>query len=440
MSSLQYQLKSLISSLSSEANKVKDPEIKKRFYLIKAVVESKKDVKKTCEMRGVSTDFFYDWARKFLEARSFLGLQPKSRSPKSFWNKTLPRVERRIIRIRKAEPFKGPERISYDLKKKFKIECPPSTVAAILKRKGLVTKEYRDRLTKKHMNRYRRPWPGYLQMDFKYTPYLLEGRQTYQLSVIDHHSSWRFIRNYEDRTTKTVIGFLDELKSEVPFEIIQIQTDNASEFTDKYTSLKGLRPSNAHAVDVWCWGNGIEHKLIPIGKKELNGKVENTHKWDDREFFSQIQVSSHSQLEVATRDYNRRWNEERPTKTLGWQTPNEVVEEAYIRAIMYLRVVISRSKWQTMQTAYAKITASAADIGKIENPPKDPKKTKKLGSVTRYLQYLDWEERQKLKTLLPVPVILQNFSVKSRRFSIRCQVTRRLSNRLADEKQMAWLA
>jgi transposase InsO family protein len=413
MSSLKYQLKVLVSSLSAEANQSRDREVKKRFYLIKAVVESKKDVKKTCEMRGFSTDFFYAWAKRFIEFRSLLGLKSQSKSPKTFWNKTSKRIERKIIRLRQAEPFKGPERISFDLKRKFKIVCAVSTVAAILKRKGLVTKEYRDRLTKKHMKRYRRPWPGHLQMDHKYTPYLIEGRQCYQLSVVDHHSSWRMIRTYKDRTIKSVMEFLNELERVCPFEIIQIQTDNATEFTDKFSSQKGIMPSFDHAMDVWCRERRIHHKLIPVGEKELNGKVENTHKFDDREFYSQIEVYTLNELKTATLEWNQRWNEERPTKTLGWKTPNEVLSDACVRAYAYLKLLLPAKAWQPVRgvkklsTEHATIYATTEGFKQIHEKAKKPKKP---SAIDRYLQYLDWEEKQKLKSWLPVPVILQNFS------------------------------
>lgn len=418
MSALKYQLKELISSLGSEANKNKDPEVKKRFYLIKAVCDSKKDVKKTCEARGVSTDQFYMWANRLLESKSLLSLKSISRSAKTFWNKTPRRVEKRIIKMRKLEPFKGPDRIKFDLKKKFNMICPVSTVAAILKRSGLVTKEYRDRLTKKHMKRYRRPWPGYLQMDFKYTPYLLEGRQTYQLSAIDHHSSWRFIRSYQDRSLNTVIKFLNELEKECPFLIIQIQTDNAMEFTDKYSSYRqGEGPSYTHALDIWCAKRDIEHKLIPIGQKELNGKVENTHKWDDREFFSQIKVSTYFELERATKEYNLLWNDGRPTKTLGWLTPNEVIEQAIIRAIAYLKIMLPKSAWEkskqmtTISTESGRILVPRGQIKSIRESLAPPKKPKPLSQVDRYLQYLAWEDKQKIKSWLTVPMILQKFSL-----------------------------
>jgi transposase InsO family protein len=422
MSALKYQLKDLVSSLGSEANKNRDPEVKKRFYLIKAVVESKKDVKKTCESRGVSTDQFYMWAKRLIESKSLLSLQSLSKSAKTFWNKTPHRVEKRVIKARKLEPFKGPDRISFDLKKKFNMICPVSTVAAILKRAGLVTKAYRDRLTKKHMKRYRRPWPGYMQMDFKYTPYLLEGRQTYQLSAIDHHSSWRFIRSYQDRSLNTVISFLNELENAAPFLIIQIQTDNATEFTDKFSSYRrGDGPTYTHEVDVWCMHRGIEHKLIPIGEKELNGKVENTHKWDDREFFSQIRVRNFFELERATREYNLRWNNERPTKTLGWLTPSEVIWQAGVRAYAYLKWILPKAAWElpkrltTISTETGKIVAPRNQIKSIRQSLATPKKPKHKNPVNRYLQYLAWEDKQKLKSWLAVPMILQNFSLKMER-------------------------
>jgi transposase InsO family protein len=419
MSALKYQLKDLVSSLAAEANKIKDPNVKRRLYLIKAVCDSKKDIKKTCEVRGFSTDYFYKWCKRFLEAKSLSGLSTRPKTVKIFWNKTDRRVERKIIRLRKKEPFKGPERISFELRNKFKIICAASTVAAILKRAGLVTKKYRESLTKKHMKRYRRPWPGYLQMDFKYTPYLLDGRQTYQLSAIDHHSSWRFIRNYENRSLKTVMSFLNELEAAAPFYIIQIQTDNATEFTDKYSSFnKGLKPTEAHEVDVWCAARGIEHKLIPIGEKELNGKVENSHKWDDREFFSQIKITTYAELKAATIEYNLHWNEARPTKTLGWLTPNEVMYEAGVRAAAYLKFILPQSAWQRPEKLRrittqggGEIIAPKSEIKKIRKSMTPQKKPKLLSIIDRYLKYLDWEDKQKIKFWVPVSMILQNFSL-----------------------------
>ena len=58
MSKLKDQLKVILPKLSEEANHNRDPEVKFRLYALKSIVESKKDVKKACEAKGVSTDFF----------------------------------------------------------------------------------------------------------------------------------------------------------------------------------------------------------------------------------------------------------------------------------------------------------------------------------------------------------------------------------------------
>ena len=93
--------------IHAEANKSKDHEVKKRFYLIKAVAESKKDIKKTCEARGVSTDQFYNWANRFLEAKNLNALKSLSRSAKRFWNKTSLRIEKELLKLEKLSPFWG---------------------------------------------------------------------------------------------------------------------------------------------------------------------------------------------------------------------------------------------------------------------------------------------------------------------------------------------
>jgi hypothetical protein len=58
-----------------------------------------------------------------------------------------------------------------------------------------------------------------MQLDIKYVPYPILGKQLYQVSAIDHHSSWRFIRSFEDRTEQTIVGFLTELEAACPFAI-----------------------------------------------------------------------------------------------------------------------------------------------------------------------------------------------------------------------------
>ena len=68
MASLKLQLRKILPDLSKQANTISNPEIKKRLYLIRAVVNSPKSVERVCQSRGVSTDYFNKWGRILLKA------------------------------------------------------------------------------------------------------------------------------------------------------------------------------------------------------------------------------------------------------------------------------------------------------------------------------------------------------------------------------------
>ncbi len=411
MSAPKYRLRSVLPSLVLQARSISDVEVKARFKFLKAVAESPKSVRNKCREEGKSHQFFYKWAKILLRTKNLISLKSKSRKPNDSPNKTSKRIERKIRILRNLEPFSGAERISQDLKEHHSMKCPPSTVYQVLKREGLVSQEKSKRLTKRHMKRYRRPLPGYLQMDFKYVPFKIENRQCYQLSCVDHHSSWRMIRMYADKSERSVMALLEELRSVCPFLIMQIQTDNDTAFTDKFSSQLN-RATGEHKMDIWCHANNIEHRLIPVGQKELNGKVENTHKQDDREFFSQIRPLTLQALKLHAVRYNEHWNERRKTKALSWQTPEQVILAAPARAYVYLKLFINR--FAPNDGSLVQLDASGNTILPTnEKPYIPPKKPKRLGAVRRYLQYLDWDEKRRLKTLVPLVAMSQNFSEPS---------------------------
>jgi transposase InsO family protein len=407
--SLRSQVRALLPSLGDKANQLKDREAKERFYLLKAVAASNKPVKRVVEARGRSTDYFEKWAARLIEAGRVEGLLELSRRPRFSPNKAPEQLEKWAKRLKKKNPAYGPERISFYLRLRHGAECPPSTVYAILKRAGLINKKYRKSRSKAHTKRYRRPWPGWMQLDIKYVPYPILGKQLYQVSAIDHHSSWRFIRSFEDRTEQTIVGFLTELEAACPFAIFQIQTDNGTEFTDKYSSGRGISPSGSHAFDRWCEMHGIEHKLIPIGEKELNGKVENSHKYDDEEFYAFFRAQAPEELDAGVREHNRIWNSERHTKTLGWKTPDETVEWAQLVALAGL-LALKNLDLEALLASQPKLETKSTPLGSVTAPAGSLRRRKPMAFVDRYLQYADWDEKtSRLKALLPLPPISQIF-------------------------------
>lgn len=156
--------------------------------------------------------------------------------------------------------------------------------------------------------------------------------KSYQFNAVDHCTTWRVSRIYRHLNHYSLMTFLKVLEYRCPFPIIQIQTDNEMEFTDKFRG--NVQPTGNHPLDQWCEARGIEHKLIPVGQKELNGKVENTHKQDDREFYAKYDFKNFQSLERTMRGYCSRWNELRATKALGWRAPEQAIEWACVRALV----------------------------------------------------------------------------------------------------------
>ena len=408
MSQLKFKLSKLIPRFSKEANRIRDEEARSRWMKIRKITESSKSLAAACRFFGLSEDAYHKWGHRLLKKPVGESLLSKSRKPHRSPRKVKPRIEKKVLKIRRVEPYLGPERIADTLQENDKLKVPPSTIFNILRRAKVVGKKLAQQLTKKHLKRYRRPWPGYLQMDFKYVPYLINGKKYYQLSCVDHHSSWRLIRAYRNKNIPAVMDFLKQLKELCPFPIIEIQTDNDFAFTDKF-GTHGTGVSGAHELDIWCRQNDIIHRLIPVGVKELNGKVENTHKQDDREFYAMNLFTSFESLERSTRGYNERWNNLRRTKRLYFKTPIESVYLAYARAIAVVKLNTTKE-----DDVVYKLDSQGNAVMPILKPKIRKKKAprpRKLSAVGRYLKYLEWEDgKKKLPIFFTYPVMSQNFS------------------------------
>lgn len=391
---LRKQLEKIIRDLSEEANKNHDREVKERYYFLRSVVRSKQSVTRACARAGKSTDSFNRWGKRLRKQRKLTALKSRSRAPMRSPTRITKRIERKILALRKIEPSHGSERIAFDLKKLYGIYLSPDRVYRALKRNNLISKARSKKLTKRHIKRYRQALPGHLQIDVKYVTYKINGQQFYQFNAVDHCTTWRLTRVYRNLNHYNLMTFLKVLEARCPFPIIQIQTDNGMEFTDKYRG--NIEPSGNHPLDKWCEARSIEHRLIPVGQKELNGKVENTHKQDDREFYAGSDYLNFETLERAMRGYNGRWNEVRATKALGWKTPNQAVEAAYVRAIALFLYLKKPTVQEVVPT----------------KPVAIKRKTKKLSGVTRYLQWLEWDEKKKkgYNAAVLLPQMSQNFS------------------------------
>lgn len=193
-----------------------------------------------------------------------------------------------------------------------------------LRSKSLLRKVKRQKKSK-HTRTVRIAVPGqFTQIDVKYvTKALKSGKRAYVYTFIDHASKWRFKRAFEMFGNQQTKAFVDELLPHLPFPVQCLQTDNGSEFTNRF--LSHLDAPRDHILDHWCKQNGVRHKLIPPGEKELQGLVERNHRQDDEELYHRIEgeVETVAGLNSLLDEYGQWCNASRRRKILGWKTSNE---------------------------------------------------------------------------------------------------------------------
>jgi len=158
-------------------------------------------------------------------------------------------------------------------------------------------------------------------------------------------------------------------------------------------------------MDQWCKKYYIRHKLIPVGEKELNGKVENSHKYDDEEFYSYYRITNLMDLQTYSLIYNHNWNYKRATKALEWKTPCQTLEGHQITLSVVEQWMTSI--WQNYLTEQQENMRTAV-IKLMQKPPKP----KKPDPVDRYLAWMDWDAAQYPKySLIPVSYMSMSYSV-----------------------------
>ena len=167
-----------------------------------------------------------------------------------------------------------------------------------------------------------------VQVDVKEVPYsclrgktLRDGKHLYQWTAIDECTRYRFVYGFEEHTPENSVKFLRMLIKAFPFKIQTIQTDNGTEFTYKYVSEDTECPFDTELRKL-----GIAHKLIPPRTPWHNGKVERSHRNDQRYFYNWETFRSVEELNAKLAEH-LRWSNNKPMRTLESKSPLQVLKE-----------------------------------------------------------------------------------------------------------------
>lgn len=281
------------------------------------------NVAEACSRMGMGRTFYYKWWKRFEQSDFKIeSLKESSRRPVHSPRKTAPEIEDKILDL-KALGHGCLMIHGILLRQNINVSVP--TISHILNERKIVPKDERRKLNP-HNKRYELPVPGQrLQMDVKYVPHKVEGKRAFTYVAVDECTRWRFTYTFDWLDHGKTVEFLKMLKEACPFPIVCIQTDNGFEFTHK---LNPQMPKDyEHPMDTWCRENKIVHRLIPPGVKELNGKVERSHRIDDQYFYWKAPDKCLTTFNEKQQEWMRYYNENRPHYGIGFQTPVEKLQE-----------------------------------------------------------------------------------------------------------------
>ena len=293
----------------------------------------KQSLMKYAEKYGVSRA-----SRKYNKSRSYIyfwrarwdgsveSLACRSRRPHSHPNQHT-EAELKLIRdMRRRNPQLGLVELWHRLKQRGYTRRPES-LFRVMRKLGMFPQEKKKKAyTPKPYQQM--TYPGErIQVDVKVVPRRCIADpelHLFQYTAIDEFSRLRFLAAYPEQSTYSSADFLKRLVKWYARKGIRVecvQTDNGFEFTNRFSNSKRDVQTlfEKTAADL-----GIRHKLIRPYTPRHNGKVERSHREDQKRFYSVHSFFSLADFDKQLAVHNHRTNN-LPMRPLSWLSPAEFI-------------------------------------------------------------------------------------------------------------------
>lgn len=286
-----------------------------RVRFITALLQHEWTMTELCEHFGISRRTGYKWWHRY-EKAGVEGLRDRSRACRSHPNATRMLIQEKLVALRHRRGW-GPRKLLHYLSaREPDVAWPaPSTVGAILKRRGLVKRRRRSRRTAPysqpftHCDQPNAVWSA----DFKGEFRTGDGRLCYPLTIADSFSRYLLCCRGLSRPS----GILAKPYFEAVFRQyglpVAIRTDNGAPFAS--TALAGLS-----SLAVWWIKLGIRPERIAVGHPEQNGRHERMHRTLKQEAIQPPKSTLRAQQRAFNR-FREEYNQERPHESLGGKPP-----------------------------------------------------------------------------------------------------------------------
>lgn len=285
-------------------------------YLVEAVVLERQSVSELARRHGVSRYWIYKLLKRFQEG-GFPALEPRSRRPKTCAHETDATVQAEILQLRRelseAGYDAGPQTIAHHLIGRAEPVPSVATIWRILKRHGVITPQPHKR-PRCSFIRFEAKLPNETWQCDATAWQLADGSPVEILNIEDDHSRL-FANSSAFHTVKAgdvVDAFFAAADSYgLPASFL---TDNAAVFSGG--SRRGKVP-----LELELAGLGIEVKHSTPYHPQTCGKVERLHQTLKRFLAKQPPANSLAELQFQLDAFRDYYNQRRPHRALGKQTP-----------------------------------------------------------------------------------------------------------------------
>jgi transposase InsO family protein len=259
---------------------------------------------------GASTDGIRRWVKAYQE-RGEVGLQNLVRSLGR--RRRLPGpVRKKIVEIKKREPFFGVQRISQVLKRVFFLSASPETVRRTLQEESLIVpsqKKHPANITRPRF--FERSTPNQMWQGDIFT-FRLGGRYAYLVGMIDDYSRYMVgLELYRSQTADQVIEVYRRAVGEygVPKEVL---TDRGRQYTNWRGTTRFERELGKDRV---------KHIKSQAHHPMTLGKIERFWKTIYEEFLVRSQFGSFEEAQERVRHWVKYYNHKRPHQGIGGLFP-----------------------------------------------------------------------------------------------------------------------
>ena len=274
-------------------------------------------------------------SRKYNKSRSYIyfwkargdgsgeSLACQSRRPHHHPNQHT-EAELKLIRdMRRRNPELGMTELWHRMKKRGYTRRPES-LFRVMRKMGMFPAQ-KKQTPYKPKPYEQMTYPGQrIQVDVKVVPRKCitdPELRLFQYTAIDEFTRLRFLAAYPEQSTYSSSDFLKRLTrwyKRRGIEVQCVQTDNGFEFTNRFSSNKN-KPS---LFEQTARQLGIQHKLIRPYTPRHNGKVERSHREDQKRFYSTHAFYSLEDFRKQLAVHNTRSNN-LPMRPLAWLSPIE---------------------------------------------------------------------------------------------------------------------